>query len=86
MKNDNHDKLEVATLGGGCFWCLEAAFEEINGVVKVESGYSGGTTQAPNYQQVCTGTTGHAEAVQVIFDPEIISFKEILALPDTIIL
>ena len=71
-------KMEVTTLGGGCFWCIEAAFDEINGVVKVESGYSGGTTQSPTYNQVCTGTTGHAEVVQVTFDPNIISFKEIL--------
>ncbi|MDG6223084.1 MAG: peptide-methionine (S)-S-oxide reductase MsrA [Candidatus Bathyarchaeota archaeon] len=78
MKNDHVNNMEVATLGGGCFWCLEAAFEEIRGVVKVESGYSGGTTQAPNYEQVCSGTTGHAEVVQVTFDPATISFKEIL--------
>ena len=75
----NQDKtLEVATLGGGCFWCLEAAFEQIRGVVKVESGYSGGTTPTPSYQKVCTGSTGHAEVVQVTFDPDIVSFKEIL--------
>jgi peptide-methionine (S)-S-oxide reductase len=71
-------KMEVATLGGGCFWCIEAAFDEIRGVVNVESGYSGGTTALPKYEQVCTGTTGHAEVVQVTFDPNVISFKEIL--------
>jgi peptide-methionine (S)-S-oxide reductase len=69
---------EVATLGGGCFWCTEAVFRELKGVSKVESGYSGGTVANPSYQQVCTGTTGHAEVVQVTFDPEIISYKEIL--------
>jgi len=83
MKNekfrpDYHGKMEVATLGGGCFWCIEAAFDDIRGVVNVESGYAGGTTASPTYEQVCTGTTGHAEVVQVTFDPSIISFKEIL--------
>jgi peptide-methionine (S)-S-oxide reductase len=72
------DEMEVATLGGGCFWCIEAAFDEIKGVINVESGYSGGTTETPTYEQVCTGTTGHAEVVQVTFDPNTISFKEIL--------
>ncbi len=69
---------EIATLGGGCFWCLEAIFYELRGVEKVESGYSGGSVPNPSYQQVCTGTTGHAEVVQITFDPEIISFREIL--------
>jgi peptide-methionine (S)-S-oxide reductase len=69
---------EVATLGGGCFWCLEAAFELLQGVEKVESGYSGGSVVAPTYRQVCSGDTGHAEVVQVTFDPAIISFHEIL--------
>jgi peptide-methionine (S)-S-oxide reductase len=69
---------EVATLGGGCFWCLEAVYLQLKGVHKVESGYSGGTVPNPTYQQVCTGTTGHAEVVQITFDPEIINFKEIL--------
>ena len=73
-----HDRMEVATLGGGCFWCIEAAFDEIRGVDIVESGYAGGTTVSPTYEQVCTGTTGHAEVVQVTFDPNIISFKEIM--------
>ena len=76
---DNHNKREeVATLGGGCFWCIEAAFDEIKGVVNVESGYAGGKTASPTYEQVCTGATGHAEVVQVTFDPRSISFKEIL--------
>lgn len=78
LRPEYQGKIEVATLGGGCFWCIEAAFDEIKGVVKVESGYSGGTTASPTYEQVCTGTTGHAEVVQVTFDPNIISFKEIL--------
>ncbi|HEY9204793.1 MAG TPA: peptide-methionine (S)-S-oxide reductase MsrA [Candidatus Methanoperedens sp.] len=69
---------EIATLGGGCFWCLEAIFNELRGVEKVVSGYSGGSMPDPSYQEVCTGTTGHAEAVQVTFDPGIISFKELL--------
>jgi peptide-methionine (S)-S-oxide reductase len=69
---------EVATLGGGCFWCLEAVFVELRGVEKVESGYSGGAMPNPTYQHVCSGTTGHAEVVQVTFDPMVISFKEIL--------
>jgi peptide-methionine (S)-S-oxide reductase len=74
----SHDNMEVATLGGGCFWCIEAAFDEIRGVVKVESGYAGGEVESPTYEQVCTGTTGHAEVVQVAFDPNVVSFKEIL--------
>ena len=69
---------EVATLGGGCFWCTEAVFDQINGVTKVVSGYSGGTLPNPSYEQVCSGKTGHAEVVQVYFDPEVVSFKEIL--------
>ena len=71
-------KLEIATLGGGCFWCLEAVYARLNGIERVESGYSGGKVANPSYQQVCTGTTGHAEVVQVTFDPNIISFEEIL--------
>jgi len=70
--------LEVATLAGGCFWCLEAVFNEIAGVEKVISGYTGGTKVNPTYEQVCTGKTGHAEAVQVTFDPLRISYREIL--------
>jgi peptide-methionine (S)-S-oxide reductase len=69
---------EVATLGGGCFWCLEAAFEQVNGVERVESGYCGGPGKNPTYHDVCTGTTGHAEVVQVAFDPKVISYREIL--------
>lgn len=69
---------EVATLGGGCFWCLEAVFDELKGVEGVESGYAGGTTANPSYQQVCSGRTGHAEVVQVRFDPTRITYREIL--------
>jgi peptide-methionine (S)-S-oxide reductase len=71
-------KLETATLGGGCFWCLEAVFEQLRGVERVESGYSGGSVPEPTYKEVCTGSTGHAEVVQVTFDPKSISFGEIL--------
>ncbi|GAN34887.1 MAG: peptide methionine sulfoxide reductase [Candidatus Brocadia sinica] len=69
---------EVVTLGGGCFWCIESIFEELEGVEQAESGYSGGWVDDPTYQQVCTGKTGHAEVVQVTFDPKVISLKEIL--------
>jgi peptide-methionine (S)-S-oxide reductase len=69
---------EVATLGGGCFWCLEAVFEQLQGVKRIESGYSGGTIAGPSYRQVCTGDTGHAEVIQVIFDPDVISFRDVL--------
>jgi peptide-methionine (S)-S-oxide reductase len=71
-------KTKVATLGGGCFWCLEAVYEDLKGVLNVVSGYSGGHISDPDYYSVCTGTTGHAEVVQVSFDPEVITFKEIL--------
>ena len=69
---------EITTLGGGCFWCLEAVFSELRGVENVVSGYSGGSVPNPSYQQICTGTTGHAEVVQITFDPAIISFKELI--------
>jgi peptide-methionine (S)-S-oxide reductase len=69
---------EIATLGGGCFWCLEAVYEQLRGVERVESGYAGGTAVNPTYQQVCTGKTEHAEVVQVTFDPSAISYSEIL--------
>lgn len=70
--------LEVVTLGGGCFWCLEAVFNELNGVRSVQSGYAGGTVANPSYQQVCSGTTGHAEVVQVEFDPRVLSLHDLL--------
>lgn len=69
---------ELATLGGGCFWCLEAVYVELNGVEKVVSGYAGGEVKNPNYDEVCGGRTGHAEVVQVTFDPDVISFRELL--------
>ncbi|HOY04063.1 MAG TPA: peptide-methionine (S)-S-oxide reductase MsrA [Saprospiraceae bacterium] len=69
---------EVATLGAGCFWCVEAIYQDLQGVLKVESGYSGGNIDNPSYREVCTGATGHAEVIQVTFDPAVISFKEIL--------
>lgn len=68
----------IATLGGGCFWCMDAIFRELTGVEKVESGYSGGTVTNPTYEQVCTGRTGHAEVVQVTFDPAALSYKDLL--------
>jgi peptide-methionine (S)-S-oxide reductase len=76
--NQSLNKKEIATLAGGCFWCLEAVFDDLKGVEDVVSGYSGGKTPKPDYRLVCTGTTGHAEVVQVTFDPTQISFKEIL--------
>ena len=72
------ERRETATLGGGCFWCLDAAYREIEGVTEVVSGYSGGRRPNPTYQQVCTGATGHAEVVRVEFDPDVISYAEIL--------
>ena len=70
--------MQVATLGGGCFWCLEAVYSELRGVSKVESGYSGGKVPNPTYDDVCSDETGHAEVVQVTFDPKIITYREIL--------
>lgn len=69
---------ELATLAGGCFWCLEAVYQQLKGVNKVVSGYAGGSVANPTYQQVCTGATGHAEVVQVTFDPVVISYRELL--------
>jgi peptide-methionine (S)-S-oxide reductase len=76
--------LETATLGGGCFWCLEAVYVLLKGVHSVRSGYAGGHSQNPTYRQICTGTTGHAEVVQVDFDRSVISFREILEIFFTI--
>lgn len=72
------NKTEQATLAGGCFWCLEAAFIRLRGVEEVAPGYSGGHAKNPSYRQVCAGTTGHAEVVQVTFDPEVISYRDLL--------
>ena len=77
-------KLEVATLATGCFWCTEAAFSIIEGVERIEPGYTGGTVPNPSYEQVSTGTTGHAEAAQILFDPKVIRYKEILEIFFTI--
>ena len=71
-------RLETATLGGGCFWCMEAVFEQLKGVERSVSGYMGGTVPHPTYQQVCTGQTGHAEVIEVTFDPSVISFPDLL--------
>jgi peptide-methionine (S)-S-oxide reductase len=70
--------MNIAILGGGCFWCLEAVFEEVRGVEKVISGYAGGQRPHPTYEQICTGATGHAEVVQLHFDPAVISFRQLL--------
>lgn len=82
MENANEallgDSLEVATLGGGCFWCLEAVYQRMDGVKKVVSGYTGGQVENPTYKAVCTGTTGHAEVVQITFDTKKVSYAEIL--------
>ncbi len=74
----NSSSTEVATLAAGCFWCTEAVFKIVKGVVKIEPGYTGGSMPNPSYEQVSSGTTGHAEAVQITFDPAVISYKEIL--------
>ncbi len=76
--SQSSNSLEIATLGGGCFWCLDPIFAELIGVEKVVVGYSGGKTKDPTYQQVSSKLTGHAEVIQVTFDPEIISYEEIL--------
>lgn len=74
----------IATLGGGCFWCTEAVFQQIRGIIKVESGYSGGQVHQPTYEQICTGKTGHAEVVRLAFDPAVISYTDILEIFFTI--
>ena len=72
------EHIEVATIGGGCFWCVEAIFERVEGVLSVESGYSGGTSENPTYKDVSTGTTGHAEVVQISYDPSVVGFAQLL--------
>ena len=74
----NETRVDTATLGGGCFWCLEAVFQELNGVKRVVSGYAGGQVANPTYEQVCSGRTGHAEVVQVTFDRAQVSFRDVL--------
>ena len=76
--NQAMDKLDTATFGTGCFWCTEAIFESLNGVVKVTSGYMGGTKDNPTYEEVCSGATGHAECVQVTYEPSKVSYDELL--------
>ena len=71
-------KVETATLGAGCFWCVEAVFQEVKGVISVESGYAGGEKANPTYEEICTGSTGHAEVCQIKFDPEVLTFKSVL--------
>ena len=78
MNNIMNNPSEVATLAGGCFWCLEAVYDELKGVTDVVSGYTGGQVKDPSYEAVCTGETGHAETVQVTFDPSVISYRELL--------
>ena len=84
MNQTRHDfsnnNPEIATLGGGCFWCLEAIFDDLKGVVDVISGYAGGETHNPTYEQVCTGSTGHAEVVQVTFNPKVISYENLMVM------
>jgi len=69
---------QIATLAGGCFWCLEAVFDEVKGVHSVESGYAGGHVENPSYKQVCTGMTGHAEVTRITFDPDIVTYRDLL--------
>lgn len=78
-ENTMNKQIDTATVGGGCFWCTEAQLEQLNGVLSVTSGYAGGTTVNPTYKEVCTGLTGHAEVIQLTFDPSVITFDEILA-------
>jgi len=84
MKEETMPESEIATLAGGCFWCLEAVFKEVKGVQKVVSGYTGGITRQPTYEEVCTDQTGHAEAVQITFNPAVITYKELLEIFFTI--
>jgi peptide-methionine (S)-S-oxide reductase len=76
MSNSN----ELATLGGGCFWCLEAIYQDVIGVSKASNGYAGGVTENPSYEQVCSGRTGHAEVVQIEYDPDVISYEDLLTI------
>ncbi|TAD87108.1 MAG: peptide-methionine (S)-S-oxide reductase [Bacteroidetes bacterium] len=78
MNNTQYENLDTATFGTGCFWCTEAVFQELKGVHKVTSGYSGGHVKNPTYEQVCAKTTGHAEVIQMVYDPAVISFDELL--------
>ena len=80
VEKDNNENLELATFAGGCFWCMEAAFEELEGVIEVVSGYSGGEKENPSYEEVLTGQTGHKEAIQVTYDSKKVSYEELLDL------
>ena len=77
-ENSIHQEIEQATFGAGCFWCVEAVFERLEGVVDVQAGYSGGNTENPTYEEVCTGKTGHAEVIRIDYDPSIICFDKLL--------
>lgn len=77
-KMDTTNSTSLATFGGGCFWCMEAVFQQMSGVEKIESGYSGGNTKNPTYKEVCTGETGHAEVIQITFNSSLVSFAELL--------
>lgn len=78
VSSNNSDNLQLATFGSGCFWCTEAIFLDVKGIEKVESGYSGGEVKNPTYKEVCSGLTGHAEVIQVTYNPVVISYKELL--------
>jgi peptide-methionine (S)-S-oxide reductase len=78
VENKMSNQRAIATFGAGCFWCVEAVFQQLRGVERVVSGYAGGKVEKPTYRQVCTGTTGYAEAVQITFDPEVISYEDLL--------
>lgn len=80
QKNSNtmNDQLAIATFGNGCFWCTEAIFQQLEGVESVLPGYTGGVSKNPSYKEICTGTTGHAEVIQIAFDPKVISYRELL--------
>lgn len=82
--NERNESLATATLGGGCFWCLEAVYQDVQGVERVVSGYAAGDKPDPTYHEVCAGTTGHAEVVQVHYDPEVITYRELLEIFFTI--
>src|SRR3989338_8490151 len=75
---DKNNNIEIAVLGGGCFWCTEAVFQELRGVISATSGYAGGSQQAPTYEDVSRGTTGHAEVIKIEFDPGVISYRALL--------
>lgn len=77
-KMEQNKKTEIATFGGGCFWCVEAIYEKLDGVISVTAGYSGGDVKNPTYEEVCSGETGHAEAAQILFDPDKITYKDLL--------